>query len=612
MEYVGRRVRKELRGRGTFFGSVQAYSPATGSFKILYDCGDSEELGLSEVSPLLVSSEPLLPPLPEFSGRGAEQKPAKRRRIINEGKVGENSVVSYGISGDRSEDLNGCRGFNLDGEEGDHGRNLGKLHDFDLNEGLGLELHEGVDLNKGIVEEGAGAEKEMIDLNVDINQDFGNVNAERKVRWFDLNVELKEDEVCNLDEYDGKPGDHAGAKGGLISNTENSKEFQFKRGRDSVECGASGSAPRGRRGRKRTESSNSNITLATAETGSRRGGADLAEEKIRGSGEKSEQPVLLPPKVELPPSSGGLDLNGASAFEVFSVYAFLRSFSTLLFLSPFDLDDFVSCVKSKDSTLLFDSIHVSLLRALQMKLKSLSNEGSATASNCLRYQVYSYFRTYTVTFEFNMWYLIVFKFGFRSLNWDLLDLITWPVFVVEYLLLHSPGYIPGLDRHDFEPLRTDYYEMSVSAKVEILRHLCDDVVEGEAFRSELNRRTLTTEQHMRDDSSRRRTVPVAVASTSSVTAEDASRVTDGNGDECCLCKMDGNLICCDGCPAAFHSRCVGVVSSLLPEGDWYCPECSFDKDKPWDKLGSSIRGAELLGSDPYGRLFYSSCNYLLV
>ncbi|KAI3461148.1 hypothetical protein Pfo_017811 [Paulownia fortunei] len=714
MEYVGRRVKKEFQGRGTFLGTVQAYLPATGFFKIMYDDGDSEELDLSEVSPLLVSSEPPPPPPHhplELSARRPERKPEKRRCIINEGKVDDNSVIGSGMSGnlvDRSWnsaelDLNSNEGLGLN-NDGDHGGSLGKLHGLDLNEGVNLELHEGLDLNKGIIEESTGAKKEMIDLNLDVNEEFENVGGERKVRWFDLNLDLTEDEVSNLDDHEGKLGANGrfsaegdkqmgkelamdgdghllnadGEKGNVILNMENKEESRLencvtgvdyekaapvsvlkkRRGRkrkednkiewnaletikvdvgtgnlnlnlenreetllkkatDSVDYGdgVSGSAPRGRRGRMRRESSDSNITLATPETGLRRSsrwakrasfsGQDYAinaaginnptvsavsDENITGSGrEKSEEPVVLPPKVELPPSSGSLDLNGVSVFDFVSVYAFLRSFSTLLFLSPFELDDFVTCVKCNDSTSLFDSIHVSLLRTLRIHLESLSNEGSASASDCL-----------------------------RSLNWDFLDLITWPVFVVEYLLLHSPGYIPGLDLCDFEPYQSDYYKMPVSAKVEILRHLCDDVIEVEAFRSELNRRTLTTERHMRldrnmkFDSSKRRKAVMDVASTSCITEENVDEAADWNSDECCLCKMDGNLICCDGCPSAFHSRCVGVVSSLLPEGDWYCPECAIDKDKPWNKMGKSIRGAELLGIDPHGRLYYSSCGYLLV
>ncbi|KAL7084603.1 hypothetical protein ACP275_14G232700 [Erythranthe tilingii] len=681
MEYLGRRVRKEFQGRGAFFGSIQAYTHATGVFKITYTDGVSEELSLAEVHPLLVSSAPSRPPLPppESSSRGGDEK---RRRITGEGKVDGNSVVGCGVSVDGTGnsmelDLNSCGVIDLDDDCGDHGRNLGKLHAFDLNEGLNFELHEGLDLNKGVAEEGSGVRREMIDLNLDAAELVENVGSKRKVRWFDLNVELKEDDVIVLDDdEDEEPernGDKQkgkeltgedGEKGNQILNMENKQEIQLEKGRtgvnsgkaaasasvnvhakrrktvkevvdnktesdaeetieldpvtgklylkskkreeasskkasnNPVDCvdGGSGSAPRGRRGTKRTESSNSNIALAaTPQTGLRRvsprvEGTSLAgqgsastqlppptfraphDEKMTGSSSKKpEQPVVLPPKVELPPSSGCLDLSGVPVFDMFSIYAFLMGFCTFLLLSPFKMAEFVTCVESNDSTLLFDSIHFALLRALRINLQSLSSEGSKTASNCL-----------------------------RSINWNFLDLITWPEYAVRYLLMYSPGYIPGLDRSNFEVLQRDYYELPVSAKVEILRHLCDDVVGGGAFRSEMDRRTLTTEQ------------PVRIASTSCATGGDVIEPTDDNGDECCLCKMGGNLICCDGCPAAFHSRCVGVVSSQLPEGEWYCPECSINKDRPWNKMGKSIRGAESLGTDPYGRRFHSCCDYLLV
>ncbi|EPS62589.1 hypothetical protein M569_12201, partial [Genlisea aurea] len=101
---------------------------------------------------------------------------------------------------------------------------------------------------------------------------------------------------------------------------------------------------------------------------------------------------ILPPKMDLPPTSSFFDLDGSLVFDCFYIYSFLRSFSNLLFLSPFEMEDFVASAKCNDSTLLFDSIHVSLLRTLRKHLETLSNEGSASASECL-----------------------------RSLNWDLLD-----------------------------------------------------------------------------------------------------------------------------------------------------------------------------------------------
>lgn len=111
----------------------------------------------------------------------------------------------------------------------------------------------------------------------------------------------------------------------------------------------------------------------------------VSEEKIIVSGrEEFEKSDIIPPKMDLPPSSSSLDLDALPVLDVFSVYSFLRSFSTLLFLSPFELEDFVACIKANAPTLLFDSIHFSLLQILRKHLKSLSDESSESASGCLR------------------------------------------------------------------------------------------------------------------------------------------------------------------------------------------------------------------------------------
>ncbi|KAB5540946.1 hypothetical protein DKX38_013920 [Salix brachista] len=299
-----------------------------------------------------------------------------------------------------------------------------------------------------------------------------------------------------------------------------------------------------------------------------------------------KEPVTLPPKLQLPPSSQNLNLSGIPVLDLFSVYACLRSFSTLLFLSPFGLEEFVAALKGNSPSSLFDFIHVSILEILRKHLEHLSNEGSESASNCL-----------------------------RSLDWGLLDLITWPVFMVEYLLIHCSGLKPGFDLSELNLFRSDYRKQPVSVKLEILQCLCDDLIEVEAIRSELNRRSTGAEPDIDFDRNvspgtfKIRKIAMDVSGTSCLT-EDAS--DDWNSDECCLCKMDGNLICCDGCPAAYHAKCVGVANKSLPEGDWYCPECAIDRQKPWMKPQKLLRGAELLGVDPYDRLYFSSCGYLLV
>uniref|UniRef100_A0A7N0UEK8 Uncharacterized protein n=1 Tax=Kalanchoe fedtschenkoi TaxID=63787 RepID=A0A7N0UEK8_KALFE len=291
-----------------------------------------------------------------------------------------------------------------------------------------------------------------------------------------------------------------------------------------------------------------------------------------------------PIKLQLPESSQNLNLDGISMLDLISIYSFIRSFSTILFLSPFQLEDFCAALKCKSPTSLFDQTHVALLQTLRKHLQFLSSEGSRPASDCL-----------------------------RSLNWDFLDPITWPLFIAEYLLIMKPDF----DLRRLNLTGIEYYKQPESLKVDVLRILCDDLVDTECIRAEINRRSLVDEHEadpgvtiIRD--SKRRRANMDLCNDSNLTGEVMDEAKDWNSDECCLCKVDGSLICCDGCPAAYHARCVGVTSDLLPEGEWYCPECNMDRDKSWKKHRVSLRGAESLGVDPDGRMYFGSCDCLLV
>jgi len=350
----------------------------------------------------------------------------------------------------------------------------------------------------------------------------------------------------------------------------------------------------------------------------------------------------MPSVSQLPPSSSDLCVPEESVPNLLYIYNSLRSFSRLLFLSPFGLDDFVGALNYKSANSLLDAVHVKLLQALRRHLYSVSREegsAAAAAARCLRHQ-----------------------------DWNFLDMVTWPVYLVEYLTAQGFSKIYGQKVGRLRLLDGEYYRTPVSIKLTILQFLCDDVMEAEEIRAEISMR-LNDEPDAETETDIKanlfpgvRSVKTKLRSgrvcrrlwkeneeldytkiddhgssiSSQMLVENVSYVGDKttlhrklrcsrarkdekirpvenlNSDECCLCGMDGTLICCDSCPAAYHSRCVGVSKAFLPEGDWYCPECLVKESTKGLEALSGLQGAEMLGFDPYGRVYFSACGYLLV
>ncbi|XP_022752616.1 DDT domain-containing protein PTM-like isoform X2 [Durio zibethinus] len=212
------------------------------------------------------------------------------------------------------------------------------------------------------------------------------------------------------------------------------------------------------------------------------------------------------------------------------------------------------------------------------------------------------------------------------------------------------GYARGPEWKRFykDVSKREYYSLPVIRKLMVLQLLCDDVLEYAEMRAEIDMREamevgtdpdavatdlsergprrvhprhsktsackereameIIAESHEVKSSSR--TFSLGLKSTEGNAGVDAD--VDGNNDECRLCGMDGTLLCCDGCPSAYHSRCIGVMKMYIPEGPWYCPECAINKMGPAITINTSLRGAELFGVDLYGQVFLGTCNHLLV
>ncbi|KAJ4843599.1 hypothetical protein Tsubulata_029025 [Turnera subulata] len=328
-----------------------------------------------------------------------------------------------------------------------------------------------------------------------------------------------------------------------------------------------------------------------------------------------ETPAVPPP--ELPPSSGTVGVPEECVSYLFSVYTFLRSFSIRLFLNPFPLNDFVGAINCCAQNTLMDAVHVALLRALRRHLEALSSDGLELASKCL-----------------------------RCVDWSLLDSLTWTVYLVHYFTVM--GYAKGSEWKGFydNVWKSEYYSVPARSKLMILQILCDDVLESMQLRTEID---MLEESELGIDpdggstylsENGPRTVHPRYSKTSAckdreameIIAEsektrssyssiylgprgaerDADAPVDANGDECRLCGMDGTLLCCDGCPSSYHSRCIGVGKNYIPEGTWFCPECSVNKLGPTIAMGASLRGAEIFGIDIYEQVFLGTCNHLLV
>ncbi|XP_073312587.1 DDT domain-containing protein PTM-like [Primulina huaijiensis] len=328
-----------------------------------------------------------------------------------------------------------------------------------------------------------------------------------------------------------------------------------------------------------------------------------------------EVPLVPPP--ELPPSSGHIGVPEEYVSHLLSVYTFLRSFSVRLFLYPFGLDEFVGALNCSVANTLLDSVNVALMLVLKRHFERLSSEGSELALKCL-----------------------------RCLDWSLLDALTWPVYVVHYLLVM--GYTNGPDWKGFHThsLERDYYTLPAGRKLMVLQILCDDVLDSEELRAEMDAREesevgidvdrsavfastgVPRRVHPRysktstcDDRQATKGITEHHEIQSFISHSMGSQVgepvessadKDGNGDECRLCGMDGFLLCCDGCPSSYHSRCLGLNKMHIAEGSWYCPECKINATEPKISRGTDLRGGNICGIDPYEQVFVATCDHLLV
>ena len=105
-----------------------------------------------------------------------------------------------------------------------------------------------------------------------------------------------------------------------------------------------------------------------------------------------------------------------------------------------------------------------------------------------------------------------------------------------------------------------YHHLSLDAKLTILEFILDELLQVPEIANEMTRRESLTS-----------TIPEPYG-TPPLPNEYEELI---NADECMVCGYEGDLLCCDGCPASVHRGCIGLGNGRLPEGKWLCPECNI-------------------------------------
>ena len=298
---------------------------------------------------------------------------------------------------------------------------------------------------------------------------------------------------------------------------------------------------------------------------------------------------------------GNVQVPGVLLGELVSSYLVLRAFSWQLKLSPFPLESFIEAIVAERPNRLIDEVHVCLMRALVV------DEGKTERQD-------------------------------RMLDLDNLDFITWPSFVWEWLVSEGYSFKTVDDDSDDEeeafqkskkegrkggksskrpkkaaPVeevgdvemedigqraadgnilrqlfgksvaskkknsRPEYHELSLDIKSSVMQTLCDSLLDRPFIRAEIDRREEGGEGVTGIGGKEGQ---FAMMTPEEMEEAMAKAKEDGHQDffseSCVLCGLGGVLMCCDTCPAAYHTRCAGEEygdNMMNKSTKWRCPEC---------------------------------------
>ena len=121
----------------------------------------------------------------------------------------------------------------------------------------------------------------------------------------------------------------------------------------------------------------------------------------------------------------------------------------------------------------------------------------------------------------------------------------------------------------------EYHTLSAEIKAIILSRLCDHLLDCTTIRAEIDRREEDGE-FVTGKGGEGSAFAIMTAEDKRKAAARAARnkKDDFYTDTCVLCGIGGSLLCCDGCPAAYHIRCLGETKASVDVTVWHCPECA--------------------------------------
>ncbi|GBG81750.1 hypothetical protein CBR_g33928 [Chara braunii] len=578
-------------------------------------------------------------------GSAQQRQPVKSEGMVDKGESGEGGDERAAVVATQCASLAGMRETRAQAKEREKAREVGKVLSPPRSSSskrvrAPVELAEAVRQARGAGEGGGeeavepAAKRSRVSFRTDgmlSSDDAVSLRPHRATsgRREEVRAKLK-NKLGKGGGNDGQKGSQEQEKAGVDDGDEDGEE-EDDDDEDYDVCAERRGPSRGedaKEGRLRRRVISSTPTRGEGESEGEDGVPREAPDARGGNDEPPPRLLLppLPPCKPLPQSSLDLPVPANCVSELMGVYAMLRTFSLRLFLSPFTFETFCGALTCKKVNSLVDGIHLALLKVLHQRFLQAAEDVRGKKWPCV-----------------------------RQMKWSLLDEVTWPEYLLFYLVARNFGKERGLDLVRSGLLKSEYYVLPLEVKLAMLSFLCDDALETCDVRAEILVRESNELEGGKPMPICRRaeidlirpSTPVPKADTLQLTAEkqkkrrgrppkvkvEVSEISeppavqrveeldvvkavegdDGNADECVLCGMDGNLLCCDGCPAAFHTRCVvGMAKMTIPSGPWFCPECVIARREVAgaDRL-AGLR-LEALGADLWGRMFWFSCGRVLV